>query len=335
MKVVSVKRFESGFCLSESELRRLIDNGKEQLQKNSALGEIFEDYTVTFKNGTIAEDLKFNDIIEQENHGHGKITSLEVILYKSETVLEKPEEALNYIIVRFVDSSEPLYSNHYSIFLKIIGESRDWVFLTTSVILDRIEKVKRNTFYLKHLQNKSIFWMIVLLTGFVFLGLKNGIQNLNQEKESIEINGSSSFAERSDSIFISKLDSLFENNKESNPIIFLTKIEKLKIEINKIIRREESAFIENQIKSENIDKGNSKFAKLPKKLQNIILFCISSILMFFVLKGLINYYPLYNFIWGDYSEVFNKKMNAFKYLIFTILGGIILSIIANKLTDLI
>ncbi len=50
---------------------------------------------------------------------------------------------------------------------------------------------------------------------------------------------------------------------------------------------------------------------------------------------LFKYYPAYNFYWGNYMEVFDKKEIARKLILGILLGTVILGIVVNLLSNVI
>jgi uncharacterized membrane protein YozB (DUF420 family) len=57
------------------------------------------------------------------------------------------------------------------------------------------------------------------------------------------------------------------------------------------------------------------------------------ILSIFLIIYLYKLYPVYNFCWGDYLDVFNKKENARKTFNTVIIIGLIISIIGGLIAN--
>ena len=76
--------------------------------------------------------------------------------------------------------------------------------------------------------------------------------------------------------------------------------------------------------------------KTPTPIQkfSILSLTLIPLFLFFLLKYIFILYPLYNFIWGDYEQVFERKNKNLKFIIYSVIIGITLSIVANKLTNL-
>jgi len=134
--VESSKSYHFGFILTESEIRRLIDVITDQFTKINSQDQVVLRLNTTFKNGAIAETNSLDEILTQENTGSSEITRLKI-----EASLENDE--LNGISVEFVNVDAEEQTNSVSIRQQVHGVSRDWVFVTSSLIEERITKLKR------------------------------------------------------------------------------------------------------------------------------------------------------------------------------------------------
>lgn len=126
-----------GFLISEQELRRLYDVIIQQMKK-TPLGVNFQsEFEVKFRNGIISEPAAIDEIFTLENDGSAAIQRLVIRLFDKE---EKPSYG---ILLTFSNPSAEYIEE--SMRYQVIGEDRDWVFITSSLVEERIGKIKRFT----------------------------------------------------------------------------------------------------------------------------------------------------------------------------------------------
>lgn len=202
------------------------------------------------------------------------------------------DEKLNLISFEFnaVDSTDSYFG--HSIRYNVRSGDRDWVFVTSSLIEERISKIKRHNLG-KYFKGTLPYFIIVI--GISVLAL--------------------SFLTR----FISKP----QNDNYLKDI--KTAYEKGLIKnTNELILQLEEKRIENAKESENT----------PPAFYYIgILFGTIVLLMFLFSIYLKKLYPLYNFCWGDYLDVFNKKESTRKTINTVIIIGLIISIIGSLIAN--
>ena len=165
------KSFKLGFVLPEPELRRFNDLIREQIKKINPEPEISYNYVLKFQNGIVAETDNIDTVLEQENEGSKKITSLEV------TGKDQLENAIS-IDFHNIDSDNIQSDN--SIKYNIRSTDRDWVFVTSSQIEERINKIKRTNFSIgkNKLLSRLLFPIILLVVTLVMmLSLVTSISN--------------------------------------------------------------------------------------------------------------------------------------------------------------
>jgi hypothetical protein len=346
MKAFSVKKFETGFKLTEVELRRLVDESKKQLKKINPQESITEYYEVAYQNGAIVEYTNIDNILEQENDGNSKIVRLTITLSKENENNEGEKDI--YIKISFTNPSIYEYKNHYSVFLKINGINRDWVFLTSSAIVERYEKIKRRTFGLHSRSIQHIYYILLLIFFITFSILSNFENNdensfssiLTEIPEYKKINGE--YHDSIENYILIKRLSDFEEQKEENTLAQnYLEIEKIRVQSRIFadsICKQKRDSIKNKTKKSNI-KNNveikakaSVLSKLEYPYGNLIATLFFVIVPYLFWKVLLSLYPLYNFVWGDYVETFAKKKRQLSFLFYAVLIGIIISIIANELT---
>lgn len=140
MDVESRKSFKHGFILKETDLRRLIDTAIQQLEKipGSKVGQ--PTFKMKFKNGVLAETPSLDEVLAQENSGSGKIIRLS---YGQEAT-DSPNPS--HIFLEFINADEDDETGLVSLRFHVFGHSRDWVFVTSSLLEERFEKIKRFSF---------------------------------------------------------------------------------------------------------------------------------------------------------------------------------------------
>ena len=134
MKTEAKQAFQCGFALNESELRRLHDVLMQQIKRTAVGDDVHTSYELKFRNGAVAYPLSVDDVLSQENFGSGSIVRLNM------GVSGAGDESANRIRVEFnnVDEEASVESIKYTIF----GDDRDWVFVTSSQIEERIGKLR-------------------------------------------------------------------------------------------------------------------------------------------------------------------------------------------------
>ncbi len=136
MRTEARKKYRSGFCLSEGELRRLHETSTQQMRR-TAVGESFKThFEVKYRNGAVATPDSLEDILAEENFGSSAILRLRM------SMLNRDEEPSTCIAVQFTNTDEDDSGPSSPISYLIIGDDRDWVFITSSQIDERITKVK-------------------------------------------------------------------------------------------------------------------------------------------------------------------------------------------------
>ncbi|MDX1942065.1 MAG: hypothetical protein SFU99_15995 [Saprospiraceae bacterium] len=376
MKAQSARNFNFGFKLSETELRKLVSLCKDQINKSFTEIPHRETYKVAFANGTIVENLELEEVLELENHGNGKIINMDIEFVKVSNE-DEPQKEKAYLGISFKDKTHEFYKQAYPITTKIEGESRDWVFITSSLIQERIEKIKRKSFGLQifslpdwRIVGLMIITLVSLLLGSFYYEYKDGKLKVKylEEKEKIdrktEINKELSKSNRvkldyslmddnlRDKIYQEKLDSL-KNVPNINIIDAIAGVEQAKEIAERVVEEKWRNYsdsidrvnesLQKAIKFEEIDSSRFKYLSqqyednyraiiAPRTRGLVFLFFITPLATYIFIRILIYFYPLYNFIWGDYSNVFERKNKSLKYFLYSVLGGLILSILANKIS---
>src|ERR1700743_698953 len=136
MEVETTRHYNDGFVLTEQSLRRLLDVIKEQIHKLGDARAIATRLKFRFLNGAIATSDSIEDLFKQENGGQAQIVDLNI---------EFKEDPGNDPIVSIRFSNPRVNLGRSSISVEIRGDSRDLVFVTGSLIDERIQQTKRST----------------------------------------------------------------------------------------------------------------------------------------------------------------------------------------------
>ena len=184
MKTEAKKSYDCGFALAEGELRRLHDVLSQQIRRTRIEDEFQASYELKFRNGSVAYPSTLDEVLEQENFGSAAIVRLKM------EVRDKTDEAANRISVEFVNADDDEEFND-SIRYGVLGEDRDWVFITSSQLDERIGKIKLfapNQLF----SRRRRFWIStlpMLLIMSLYLGALGSTTHRQHHKSLSELSG--------------------------------------------------------------------------------------------------------------------------------------------------
>jgi hypothetical protein len=140
MDVEAKRTFKYGFVLRETDLRRLIDTAAQQLAKVADVHIGEPSFRMKFRNGVFANASGLDEVFEQENTG-----SKQIIRLRYEQSATKPSSTSepSRILLEFVNADADEEPGYVSLRYQVFGHDRDWVFVTSSVLEERFEKMKR------------------------------------------------------------------------------------------------------------------------------------------------------------------------------------------------
>ncbi|MEZ4933918.1 MAG: hypothetical protein R2788_17570 [Saprospiraceae bacterium] len=329
MKAIAGNKYDFGFAIDETEIRRLVSIIKEQLLKIDPSSTIVEDYRIIYKNGTIAENITLDEILREENYGSGMITNLSISL----KFLEKePNIESDVIKLNFNNLDEsPLDSHSHSITYNVIGNSRDWVFTTSSLLHERINKVKRKNTLINNIRNPDS--KLNGYTLFLIIGLC--LWFIPREPSLDDYSIENPVTEKSN--LLNELEKLADSNDFKNPIeaVIQMKILEEKIKNDSILtstkwREERRAWHEQEVTKFN----NTVWSKIPTWLSIIGALILPYLLMYSIHSAVRKYYIEYYFLWGDQVELFQKNNKIIGYILNTIIVGILISFLGGVLANL-
>jgi hypothetical protein len=140
MKTEIPKHFTHGFILTEQDLWSINDDIDQQMRRETK-DEIISFFEVKYKSGVKAEKASLSEVISENNSGEWEIQALKMGSF-SKSRPQRPK-----IEIEFRVPPPPVNRDNtkapYSIYYYILGDERDWVYLTSSKLDDRIARIKR------------------------------------------------------------------------------------------------------------------------------------------------------------------------------------------------
>lgn len=292
MLVESRKSFRYGFILTEPELRRFVDTITEQFCKITPNQKPESVFTMKFKNGVIATTNSLDEVLTQENSGPGQIVKLGANFSLGHKG-NKTQVDFEFIDVDFKDEE-----GYTSVRYFVQGASRDWVFVTSTLIEERMTKVKRwapNQLLGKGRSDSMIvmFFLSFIMITSIFFIIFTVLREESGQPYSLE------------------LEKAWKQGTLKDPIDAFIRVQKNQ---------------EEQLSN----FGQRFFSEMlwPIGISGGILLLL---ILFFVL---LRYYPVFNFCWGDYIDIFQHKESKRKFIIGIIIIGIIVSFIGGILANL-
>ncbi len=277
MKTEAQKSFHHGFILTEQELRRMLDSIQQQAKTGTNGTTPTANFEVVFRNGVVAESLEIDEVLSLENFGSKSISRLSI------GCVDNDIDPKREIVVRFANlndgDSEFSAAIHYS----ILGNDRDWVFISSSLLDERLGKIKVVN-YSKFFKEPFMFAFlpVIMTVSFVLIPIN----------------------EESEKAYVAKLEEQWHSGKIKDPIEAIIYLER------------------------NRPHGSPSILFIPLGLA-ISLSCIG----WLCYRGILNFWPIYSYCWGDYLSFYEKKVAIRKYLLIVILTGLIVSIVAGVLVN--
>jgi uncharacterized membrane protein YwzB len=292
MPSYSRKSYAHGFFLNEQELRRIHDLLIQQMEKNLGNNSCLSGVELRFRNGVISEHTSIEKVFVLENIGSATVQRLN--LHYS----DKPEDPSTKISLDFIDPREEFDDS--PIRYEIIGDDRDWVFLTSSQLEERIKRIKRFSIrkFVKPnfngILNYISFSMIFLLFGIIATLLTSSLLFSDPDTPEAES--------------IGDIEVAWKAGEIKDPIEAIIRIEKSK------------------------QKPETQLSSKEKVFTYGSLFIFVAILIGIPLSWY--FLPPYVFYWGENMKLVDRRQNAGKFILIGILFTILLSIASNFVYDL-
>ena len=288
MQVESSKTFKTGFVLKETDLRRIVDTIQDQFAKLPSSPQSSGTFSLKLRNGAILETSSLDEVLTLENGGSSQIMRLE---YEHQTKSENPPTIAT---IEFINADSDDATGSTSIRFHVHGSNRDWVFVTSSQLEERCERLRR--FALNQLSGKGPLAIAFrLLTPVIMLLFTVGI--------------------------MVSMGRTIDNRPQTSKLLEeAIKAGTVKEPIEAIL------FVEKQREGIKLTKDI-----LPLKFltcAGIFILVLIGASMF-----LARYYPVYNFCWGEYAEEFQRKESRRQFWLVIIIIGVIVSFLGGILAN--
>lgn len=306
MRSEAKKTFQHGFNLTEQELRRIFDSLTQQMERARQDTPPKASFEVKFKNGVIANPTTLEEIFALENIGSGAIVRL---LMK----LENCVEPISSIKLEFIDVNNDPEPGYTAVSYTVVGEDRDWVFVTSSQIEERISRIKTSAI-LNKLAGRGrresgfllLFMLMIVIAMFsLFSYYAQMIRNLPTSTET-----------RFQTV--ESLEARWKSGEITDPVEIILELERAQIESMKQL--------DNRLES-----PGPNGVQMAKAVAGPI---VTLILVAVAIYSCTYFFPPYNFIWGDYIKVYEKRKATGRFILGVIILGIVLSILGNYFSDL-
>lgn len=181
MKTEAKRALSSGFALPEAELRRIHDLFVQQIRRTPDSENFVSTYEIKYQNGAVGYPANLDEVLAQENFGSKSIIRLRV------GVMDRAEKPSNRVEIELANARAEEGSLKESIKYLVSGDDRDWVFVTSSQLEERIGKIKRfSPGQLQKYQNLIgvLLMLVFLIAFFSYLG-KGTSRDTDQENSKI------------------------------------------------------------------------------------------------------------------------------------------------------
>jgi hypothetical protein len=201
------------------------------------------------------------------------------------------------VVVQFINVDAEEEPGYVAVRFLIRGQSRDWVFVTSTILEERITKIRRLTLNQFNFKGSARALWGLLIPLLVLLSLLVGmfwaLRDLNKVHPG------------------TVLEEAWKSGKVKDPIEAMIMVEKLR----------DIAFAQSDL--------NSTMALLKPP----IIVAGIALLLVFIGYFLIRYYPAYNFCWGDYLDVFQRKESRRKFILVVVVVGVLVSFVGGILAN--
>ncbi len=293
MRTEASKALKSGFELTEQELRRIYDALVQQMDRINApqASDLVVTFEVKFRNGVIAEPATLDEILSLENIGSGKVEKLKIRMEKD------IEAAKTSILLEFINVDSETEIGSDAISYSITGNDRDWVFITSSQLEERLTRIRK--FAPNQLLKKRqafLFFQLLFWIPFMIVTIFSAFSSTESRKVQL--------LEK-----ISLVESKWKSGEIKDPA-------EVSIEIAKIQANFNSS-------PQLLDWESNKWFLFIM----IGLVAILGAALFWVY-----YFPFYNFLWGDYIKVYERKKSMGRFILIGIIFSIVISVAANYIS---
>jgi hypothetical protein len=284
MKAEVKKSYQTGFALTESELRRFHEVLVQQIKKTPIGDDFVMSYELKYRNGAVSYPTSIDDVLAQENFG-----SVGILRFRIE-VADKEEKPSNMIGVQFCNLDEDDWYL-YPISSVVLGEDRDWVFLTSSQLDERIGKTRLFSLSRFISGNRESMFRLILFTLFPLLLFGLVLMSLTFASN------------RQDHQAVVQLDAL-ESRWKAGTL-------------------KDSAEVAIQTAQIIIRRGDASATEILWPIGIGILIIAVVVLFSLCYKY---FQPSYNFLWGDYVDDYEKRKSRGRLILVSVILATVVGI---------
>ena len=312
MKTEIDKPQHQPFALNEQELRRILALMTQQL--NHVVTQSVEtQFTLRFLNGSVGSPTTLDEILSQENGGSILIVGLEIAVSDGPYLKQVHDPVNPYVSLEFrrLATTQPVAPISY----KILGNDRDWVFVTSSLLDERIARIRRVSFLPAILEFSDTSYRLLFLGLALSLALLITLLLISTGLVPSSSSSSGSISSAAILTAVGQVESAWRSGNVSDPVEAILLLHRLEAQVSQ-----------------------SQPVVLPA---NVIL-PLSSFLLMFCLYGLSfrYFFPSCNFLWGDYVKEFDRKSGQGLFVfqgvivatLVAVLGGLILTALTSGRT---
>lgn len=256
------------------------------------------------------------------DHGSCQITRLEA-RFASPT--DKPNASVVFLFQN-VDAVDE--SNRRPISYSVRADSRDWVFVTSSLIEERINKIKRPRIR-RYVWSGSARSIVIFVS--LYAAMFSGFPSFEFGPYRWDF---SDPAPKSEQALSDNLVKAKDEGKVENALDALILLEQLR-EANQAEYKERQKTWEAKADEWVKQQKEKQTPAIPIWLWFVIIAAAPITLLFGISLFLKRYYLIYNFCWGDYAEIFRRKEMVRKFVLGVIVVGIVVSFIGGLLARLV
>jgi hypothetical protein len=268
MRTEAKKSFNHGFLLTEAEVRRLASDIHDRLVKDTS-DSIVPSFELQHRNGTTTNPSSLDQVLCESNSGPTLITKFRMSFSLNDT---SPPSRL--VSIEFANAWHHLSK---AIKYTVSSDDRDWAFVVTSRIDDRIAAIKHRHFDYVSLIFSFVFIPIILavILWAFYLGLPIGDEEIKRLYRDLQLTE------------MAQLREDWSSGRLTDPVD--TYLRGLEILIRPTIP--------------------DNLAQDYESLRSIVWLAISLLVVGCIAAlGMEVFFPRYNFYWGDYVGKYKKRV---------------------------
>ncbi|MCP4606304.1 MAG: hypothetical protein GY847_38305 [Proteobacteria bacterium] len=345
MRAEIQRSYRHGFLLKETDLRRMVDLVRGRLGRRDDKEDINATFTTRLRDGGIAETDSLDELMELDNEGPGKVVGL---------TLEISDSDANRVLLGFREPQERDGELEDAISLEVRGSTRDFAFIISSQLEERIQKIKR-------VQLSKLFrWefllaacLIVFIAGLLLFLFDDGAEDNEmidyRHKRQSFLESLPEFKEPDTPPASALLESAYEESGSEDLVKFLILV--LKQNEQQVAARDEAYEeyeAERTLAIEQWETDNptpdlsdpSDPSEVDLDLWDPFRSALLLVVGFGFVCGIVRLaasytYPIYVFCWADQEEEFKKRESIRSFLLRAVFIGIVVSFFGSILATLV